>query len=248
MENALQWIANASFPKVFKLRKGAGSTNVRLVATRDKARALVKQAFSGGFKPVPEYWNDAGKRYRTARRSGDLFGVLKRLPSTLANIRQMNREMGREKGYFYVQDFVPDNRFDTRVTIIGNRAFAYIRKVRPGDFRASGSGDIDYDLQKIRPQCVDTAFEITQKCGSQSMAFDFVLAPDDQVRIVEVSYCYDPTAVYRCDGNWNRQLQWCPGHMWPQEAILVDLLKTISQGHSLHVLSSARRRETTGPT
>ena len=39
------------------------------------------------------------------------------------------------RGYVYFQDFIPDNQFDTRVTVIGNRAFAFIRKVRPGDFR-----------------------------------------------------------------------------------------------------------------
>lgn len=247
LENALQWIDDTSFPKVFKLRKGAGSANVRLVATRDEARVLAKQAFSDGFKPVPEYWNDAGKRYRTARRSGDLMAVLKRMPSTLVKIRQMNRKMARERGYLYIQDFVPNNQFDTRVTVIGNRAFAFTRKVRPGDFRASGSGDIDYDLQKIRPQCIQTAFDIARKSGSQSMAFDFVLAPGDQPMIVEVSYCYDSTAVYRCEGHWDRQLKWHSGHMWPQDAILADLLRTISDADSLQVLSSARRCERTMP-
>src|SRR5437867_7028069 len=39
-EKALDWIDNASFPKVFKLRKGAGSANVRLVKTHGEARRL----------------------------------------------------------------------------------------------------------------------------------------------------------------------------------------------------------------
>lgn len=53
---------------------------------------------------------------------------------------------------------------------------------------------------------------------------------------------------YRCEGHWDRQLNWHHGHTWPQEAILADLLKMIRQGHSIRVLNPAERRETMGPT
>jgi glutathione synthase/RimK-type ligase-like ATP-grasp enzyme len=228
LKEALQWIDKASFPKVFKLRGGAGSSNVRLVRTSDEARALAKQAFSHGFKPVPEYWNDAGKRYRVARRRGDLLGVLCRAPKTLLEIWQKNQIMGREKGYLYFQDFLPDNQFDTRVTIVGDRAFAFLRRVRPGDFRASGSGDIDYDPHKIRVQCVETAFEVAKKLDSQSLAFDFLVTPDGRAMIAEISYCYVASAVYDCPGHWDHKLNWHPGQMWPQDAILIDLLEAVA--------------------
>ena len=113
------------------------------------------------------------------------------------------------------------------MTIIGNRAFAFTRNVRPGDFRASGSGDIVYDVHRIHPQCIQIAFEVTRKVGSQSMAFDFVLAANQQPMIVEVSYCYDSAAVYQCTGHWDDQLTWHQGHMWPQDAILIDLLEDL---------------------
>ena len=45
LEEARRWIDSASFPKVFKLRKGAGSQNVRLVRDREEARVLAKRAF-----------------------------------------------------------------------------------------------------------------------------------------------------------------------------------------------------------
>jgi len=239
LETALHWIDGASFPKVFKLRKGAGSENVRLVGNREEARVLAKRAFASGFRPVPQYWNDASKRYRVARRQYDLLGALNRLPKTLNNIRRLNRMIGRENGYVYFQDFVPDNQFDTRVTVIGNRAFGYIRKVRPNDFRASGSGDIDYDPRNIRPECVQIAFEVTQKVGSQSMAFDFVIQSDGRPMIVEVSYCYVADFVYNCSGYWDSQLNWHKGHTWPQEAILVDLLENISQNSARPRICSA---------
>jgi glutathione synthase/RimK-type ligase-like ATP-grasp enzyme len=244
LSEALQWIDRAVFPKVFKLRIGAASLNVRLVRHAQEARTLAKQAFTSGFQPVASYQRDARKRFRTARQRRDLLSVVKRLPRTLANIRRLNRAMGRERGYVYFQDFIPDNQFDTRVTIIGNRAFAFTRNIRPGDFRASGSGDIVYDMHRIRPQCVQVAFEVTRKVGSQSMAFDFVLAANQQPMMVEVSYCYDPEAVYQCTGHWDDQLKWHQGHIWPQDAILIDLLEDLCR----HKLSGVQPKVVAQPT
>jgi glutathione synthase/RimK-type ligase-like ATP-grasp enzyme len=229
LEEALHWIDKASFPKVFKLRKGAGSSNVKLVHSVRQARLLAKRAFSAGFSPVPHYGQDAAKRYRAARRRGDLLDVVKRIPQVLANIRQTNRLMGREKGYVYFQDFIPDNDFDTRVTIIGDRAFAFTRNVRRGDFRASGSGDIVYDSHRIKQSCVEIAFDVTRKVGSQSMAFDFVSGKSQQPLILEVSYIYNAKAVYSCPGHWDARRNWHQGHIWPQDAILIDLLNEIDR-------------------
>ena len=229
LDEARRWIGQASFPKVFKLRKGAGSENVRLARSRKEAYVLAQQAFSAGFRAVPRYWNDAGRRYRATRSKQDWVGALKRLPSTLKNIRRLNQSIGPEKGYVYFQDFIADNQFDTRVTVIGERAFGFIRRVRPGDFRASGSGDIDYDPRMVDLRCVRIALDTAQKMGSQSAAFDFVQTPDNQPLIVEVSYCYGAEFVHNCPGHWDSQLNWCDGQVWPEEAIVVDLLKTISQ-------------------
>ena len=55
----------------------------------------------------------------------------------------------REKCYFYVQDFIPNNNFDIRVIVVCDKAFAIKRYVRKNDFRASGSGYIDYSRHSI---------------------------------------------------------------------------------------------------
>lgn len=227
LDAAFRWIDQTSFPKVFKLRRGAGSANVRLARSASEARSLAKRALTTGFWPIARYTRDAEKRYRAARQRGDLFRAIRRMPMVWAKIRQVNRAMGRELGYVYFQDFIPGNDFDIRVTIIGDRAFGFTRNVRPGDFRASGSGDINYDIGRINLQCVRTAFEVTRAIGSQSMAFDFVLDENKQPRILEVSYCYDAKAVYNCHGYWDDQLNWHQGHMWPQDGILADLLNQI---------------------
>lgn len=49
-QEALDWIEKTSFPKVFKLRGGAGSINVRLIKTKKTARH--KKAFTNGFLPI----------------------------------------------------------------------------------------------------------------------------------------------------------------------------------------------------
>lgn len=229
LKDALHWIDRASFPKVFKLRRGAGSINVKLVRSAAEARALAERAFSSGFSPVSHYGQDAFKRYRVAKRGGDLLSVVKRLPRVLATIKGNRKMMGREKGYVYFQDFIPENDFDTRVTVIGNRAFGFIRNVRPGDFRASGSGDIVYDIGRINQKCVEMAFDVTRKVGSQSMAFDFVLAEDKRPMIIEISYAYKPNAIHSCPGHWDGNLNWREGAMWPQDAILIDLLDEIAR-------------------
>jgi glutathione synthase/RimK-type ligase-like ATP-grasp enzyme len=226
LDEALEWTRHTVFPKVFKLRKGGGSANVRLVRDADQARRLVHRAFTKGFSPVAGYGRDAARRYRTARRRRDLLEALRRLPATLRNIRQLNRELGPERGYAYFQDFIPGNQYDTRVTVIGERAFAFTRNVRPSDFRASGSGDINYALERVRPECLTVAFDAARRIGAQSLAFDFVLTPDHQPKVVEVSYCFDAEAVFRCRGHWDDQLRWHEGHLWPQDAILVDLLNS----------------------
>jgi len=225
--NALQWIENATFPKVFKLRKGAGAANVRLVHTQRQAQDLTKQAFTRGFWPIRDLSSQgAGMRLRKARNQGELFSFIMRIPKLLGNIRGKNRMMGRERNYIYFQDFIPNNLFDTRITIIGNRAFGYTRNVRKGDFRASGSGDLVYDTERIHPQCITTAFEVTRKIGAQSLAFDFALSGENQPFVLEISYGFIPKMVYMCPGYWDDRLTWHEGQIWPQEAILLDLLNT----------------------
>ena len=76
-KEALHWIDRASFPKVFKLRKGAGSSNVKLVHSVREARALAKRAFSTGFPPIPHYGRDAMPliRYKVGDRGSINTGL-----------------------------------------------------------------------------------------------------------------------------------------------------------------------------
>lgn len=226
-DEAMDWIGTTTWPKVFKLRCGAGSKNVRLVRSRDIAIELCNQAFGRGFPAAAGYFNDMQARLRKTRSSSEFWERLARTPRTLRNIVELRRRMHREQGYLYMQEFLPDNEYDTRITIVGDRAFGYRRMNRPNDFRASGSGNPIYNPENIDKRCVAIAFEVAQRLGTQSIAFDFLFNPQQEPMIGEISYCYVASMVHDCPGHWDNKMVWHPGQLWPEDAILEDLLLTI---------------------
>ena len=231
-ETALKWSRSAVYPLVFKLRCGAGSSNVKLLKGPDDAAKVIEQAFNRGFPFRPPHLSEVMDNLKKSRRipSGatsvglDPIGKIRRFLRRTADARRLGRLMGDEIGYALMQEFLTDNYFDTRITVIGRRAFGFTRNVRRGDWRASGSGDISYEASRIDPRCVALAFDAADKLGCASIAIDFVRAGDGDPRILEISYCYDAEAVYECPGHWGPDLVWNPGHFHPQDAILEDLI------------------------
>ncbi len=224
---ALAWLETAPLPLVAKLRRGAGSQNVQLLRDRRSARAYVQRAFRGGHPAYRGPLADAPRLVARARARRDLVGPLLRLPRTLWANWNKARELGVERGYVYFQEFLPGNSHDIRVTVIGDRAFGFTRNVRPGDFRASGSGSIDHDVRRIPEACLRIAFAVARGLESQSTAFDFALDREGKPRILEVSYAYQDLAVHDCPGHWRRDLEFVPGQVWPQDAIFEDLLGSL---------------------
>lgn len=227
LKTALDCVDAAQFPRVFKLRGGAGSENVQLVKNRVAARALCRRAFGSGFPSSQLYFHDAAAKIRRTRTAGSFIAKLRRAPSSIRNSIRTARALPRSRGYVYFQEFLPDNAYDTRVTVIGDRVFAFTRRNRPGDFRASGGGDLDYDLGKVDIECVRIAVAVARQLGTQSLAFDFLRDSQSRPVIVEISYCYQAEAVQRCPGYWDSSLNWRDGHVWPQDAILEDLLRDL---------------------
>jgi len=229
LQSALAWIDSTTFPKVFKLRRGSGSRNVRLVRTPKEARRLARKAFRFGYKPSGALLDSiVARKLQKSQQEGRLWSFLRSIPAKVRHRLAHDFMMGRERGYVYFQDFVPNNDHDTRVTVIGKRAFCFRRRVRSGDFRASGSGQILFDQEAINRECIQIAFGIAQRLGTQSLAFDFVKNEDGQVQVIEVSFGYVPKLVYDCGGFWDSDLQWHAGAMRPEDAILEDMLTVLS--------------------
>lgn len=208
-KNALNWIETTSFPKVFKLRSGAGSMNVRLVRNKVHAKRLVQKAFGSGFSQLNriQYFKDHLRRWREGK---DKLGLLKGI-TRLVISSEYSRMISKEKGYVYFQEFIPNNSFDIRVVVIGDKAFALKRMTRKGDFRASGGGNFIYDKNQIDERCVKIGFSVNEHIKSQSVAYDFIFDSNNNPLIVEISYGFAMKAYDECEGYWDKELNWYEG-------------------------------------
>ena len=225
---ALKWLNSTTFPKVFKLRGGAGSVNVKLVKTYNSGRKLIRKAFSSGFSPINKL-SMLSDRFWVLKRDKNyhaFIGILKGLYRCLFP-EDFIKFTSKQKGYVYFQEFIPDNTFDTRLVVIGNKCIAVRRYCRDNDFRASGSGLKGYERELFDEQMVKIAFETTKKIGAQSLAFDFIIK-DSNPLIIELSYCYTMGSFYDdCQGYWDENLRWHKEKINPQYAIIEDFIKTI---------------------
>ena len=226
---ALDWLQRADYPLVWKLRRGAGSHNVRLVEHFRAAKRLCKTAFAEGVNPVPRYFTDPTMRIKKIGGVSDLRAKLRRLPRAYFARRSQRRQATYERGYVMFQQFIPENTTDTRITVIGDRAFGFRRHVRNNDFRASGSGSVCYDHTRIESDCVKIAFTVADALNAQSVAMDFVRDHTGRPYLLEISYGYVPEPVQKTGGFWDRQLEWHEGDFRPEDLILDDLLASIAR-------------------
>jgi glutathione synthase/RimK-type ligase-like ATP-grasp enzyme len=228
-KDALDWAEKTSFPKVFKLRTGASSSNVKLVKDKHKAERLIKKAFQSGFPHTSSVERLMDRIYKL-KRNKDLkslklfFGGLARLIIP-TEIEQYSH---REKGYIYFQDFIPFNTYDTRLIVVGDRCYGYRRFTRKEDFRASGSGNYSFDPKLTDKRMIETAFTIAEKLQTQSMAFDFINDNDNPV-ITEISYCFcmGQNSADECQGNWDRKLNWNEETTKPQIYMIENFVKLL---------------------
>lgn len=222
-KEALAWIDQTTFPKVFKLRGGAGSAHVKLVHNAKEARHYVKKAFGRGFSQFDRIGYLKG-RYNKWRNGRDtILGVLMGIWRLFVPIEYAKMH-AREKGYVYFQDFIPNNSYDIRVIVIDEKAFAIKRMVRENDFRASGSGNIIYAKNELNEECVRCSFEIEEKLRTQCVAVDFVLK-DDKPLVVEISYGFSAAPYDKCEGYWTKDMQWHEGSFNPEAWMIEKLIQ-----------------------
>ena len=221
-KTALGWIKDTSFPKVFKLRGGAGSANVQIVRNQNHARRLVRNAFSKGFPAFNgrKYFLDRLKKYNSG-----VISLRQMLKSSLRLIfkRESSRLISSEIGYVYFQDFFPNQDGDIRIIVIGEKAFGIKRLVLENDFRASGSGKILYDRKYFNKETLTLAFEVSKRIESQCCAIDFIYR-NSKPFIVEVSYGFTQKGYENCQGYWDKDLNWIEGPFNPQEWIIKNLI------------------------
>ena len=223
---ALDWAKETTYPKVFKLKGGAGASNVKLVKNYSQATGLINKAFGQGFSQFDRlgYFKERFNKFKSGKDS--FIGVLKGI-ARIFIVPEFAKQQPAEKGYIYFQEFIPNNDSDIRVIVIGSKAFAIKRMVRENDFRASGSGSIVYDkneINEINEICIKLAFEINSKIESACTAFDFVIHAGKPL-IVEISYGFAISAYDSCPGYWDSNMNWYESHFNPQKWIIENLIK-----------------------
>lgn len=203
-KDAYDWIEKATFPKVFKLRGGAGAANVMLVKSRRQARRFVRKSFGRGWK----YFS--GLRYFKEQ----LHFFVNRRVSFLKVIKGFGRifiepkivkMMSKHKGYVYFQEFIPNDGFDYRIEICGDKCTAWVRYVRRNDFRASGGHDNHANKELIPHDVLLFAFEIADKLKLQAAALDIVRHKETgDLFLIENSYCYGADDDEFEHGYWDK--------------------------------------------
>ncbi len=227
-KEALAWVRQVEFPKVFKLKGGAGASNVRLANNRKEAERLIKQSFGKGFiqfrwkEKLKEEWGKFRQGKSTFR---DVLRPIKfalnHYPTKFSHYHQ------NEIGYAFFQEFIPNNAFDIRVIVIGDKAFAIKRLVRKNDFRASGSGIILYDHNDIPESCVQISFQTSKKLNTQCLAYDYVLGKNKEPLIVEISYGFAMLGYDLCPGFWTNDMVWHEEKFCPQNWMVDNLVNKI---------------------
>lgn len=214
------------YPLVAKLRRGAASTNVIMVYSKKELIRLGKNLLQKGVKPGMLEEAAYGKLY-----------VLYLLKKAILNPKSQNIKNLRHKLHYILsrdlremessclilQDFLSGNNGDTRITVIGDRAFGFRRYNRKGDFRASGSGLVDHDPNGIDIEMIKMAFDISKRFNFQTMAYDFVYDKNRKPSILENNFTYVDSAVAKCPVYWNSKGEtFANNNTLPQYWQLVD--------------------------
>lgn len=222
-QTAQQWAGETCYPKVFKLRRGAGSMNVQLVKNSKEARKLISKAFKNGFSPFNLQIHITENLRKLKAGKISFMHLIKSSPRIL-NIPEYAKMNGNEKGYVYFQDFIPNNSFDFRLELAADKCWGCRRMVRPGDFRASGAGMEDQDHTKIPMEMVKQSFDLKERLGMQSVGFDYVIGEDGTAMLLEMSYCFG-FAKGDAEGYWNRSLARVEKQIVPSHEIIQSVME-----------------------
>jgi glutathione synthase/RimK-type ligase-like ATP-grasp enzyme len=228
---AADFTRRATYPLVIKLAQGYRSANVRLLQSAADAAYWIDQLFGMGALGLDDR-RASGLRL-AARRARSAVRALRGRPAVLCA-----PEDEWQRGYLYLQEFLTGNTHDTRVTVIGHRAYAFRRLNRPGDFRASGSGRIDWNPREVDTDAIRLAFRAAATLGTQCVAVD-VLRRGARLVIAEISYTFASWAVRDCPGHWvlhgdpPAALSWTAGQLAPEDAIFEDFLQALEGKHGV---------------
>lgn len=213
------------FPIVAKLRTGSGSHNVKLIHNEGHLLRYAKIMFGKGFKPAPSLIYKTTSNIRSSHDKAAFLAKLKRAPEFIRT-RRNAKKFPNEKGYVYLQEFIPSDGFDMKVVVVGDKLSGLYRPIRSHDFRASGGGEVLYNKDMFTENIIRSAFATADAIGFKCVGFDYVV--DNRTgegKIVEMSYGFSHTAVMGMGGWFDRNCQWHEGALNAPKELLKNLLE-----------------------
>jgi glutathione synthase/RimK-type ligase-like ATP-grasp enzyme len=209
-KHMIDWIEieKPKFPIIAKLRNGSGSHNVKKINNLNEANEYAKIMFSAGFDTSPSLLYKTKSNVISAKSLKIFVKRLLRAREFLSTLKK-SKEFPNEKQYVFFQEFIPNDGFDLKVVVVGDKLSFIGRKIRKGDFRASGGGDLFYERNFINKELIDSAFEISDKLGFECMGYDFVINKENNKGlIVEISYGFSHSALLNAGGYYTREGEW----------------------------------------
>lgn len=214
-----------SYPIVAKLRTGSGSHNVKLIKNK---RQLLKYARKmlrgGGFNPAPSLFYKASSNIRSSHDKATFVSKARRIPEFLRTLRSA-KKFPHEKGYVYLQEFIPNDNYDMKVVVVNGKCAGFCRPVRSHDFRASGGGELVYDNSKLTRTLIESAFQAAERLKLRCVGFDYVIDKRDNTpKIIEMSYGFLSSALTKVGGYYDREYNWHDGGIVVEDEIIESLL------------------------
>lgn len=172
----LQYKEQITYPAVLKSLTGAGSLGVYKVNSAEDTLKLIKKI---------------NKKEATLNniKSDILFNTKELLVKTVyknkknvtffENYRKEDPYFGR----YIIQQFVPNLESDYKVLVFGDKYYVLNRKVRENDFRASGSGKLEFI--EAPTEVLDFAKECYEKLDVPFVSLDICIDENNKCYLIE---------------------------------------------------------------
>lgn len=213
------------FPIVAKLRTGSGSHNVKLIRNEYQLLRYARRMFGRGYSPAPSLFYKTSSNIRSSHNKATFISKLKRAPEFLRTLRGA-KQFPNEKGYVYLQEFIPSDGYDMKVVVVGDKLSGLYRPIRSHDFRASGGGEVLYNKEYFKENIIRSAFAAADALGLKCVGFDYVVdTRTGEGKIVEMSYGFSHTAVMGMNGWFDRDCKWHDGALNAPQELLKNMLE-----------------------
>lgn len=215
-----------NFPIVAKLRTGSGSHNVKLIKNkRQLLRYARKMLLGNGFNPAPSLFYKASSNIRSSHNKATFMSKARRIPEFLRTLKGA-KKFPNEKGYVYLQEFIPNDNYDMKVVVVNGKCAGFCRPVRSHDFRASGGGELNYDNSKLTREVITSAFQTAERLNLRCVGFDYVIDKRDNTpKIIEMSYGFLSSALTNVGGYYDKEYNWHDGGIVVEDEIVESILR-----------------------